>query len=339
MQTWQPQRHRSAPTTDGAKLECNENSVVGVVIPAYKVASAIGDVIRAVPVFVNIIIIVDDACPQASGAVAAQVGDPRVVVLNHPQNRGVGAAFKTGALKAVEFGCTIIVKVDGDGQMDPAAIPALLYPVIDGRVACAKANRLLYAGGWRQIPSARRLGILALSFLTKLASGHWRSSDPTNGFFAIRSDVFTSLDARRISDRFFFEISLVVELGAQGYAVADLPMRPSYENTESSLSPLHALVTFPGLLLLYGLRRMFLRHVWFDFTPTALLGISGSILIAWSITFGTYHWRLSAHTGVAATAGTVMLAALPFLLGTNLLVSGFVLEASKDFNHRVSPWL
>jgi glycosyltransferase involved in cell wall biosynthesis len=282
------------------------------------------------------IIVVDDACPESSGDVAEAVADPRVSVIRHEENRGVGGAVKSGFRRALELRADVVVKLDGDGQMDPRQIPVLSQLLVDGTAAYAKGNRFWHLASLSEMPPVRRLGNLGLSFLTKLASGHWGLLDPTNGYVAIRGDVLRCLKLDSVDDDYFFELSMLIELGKWGFKVAELPMSSRYGEEESSLSVTRALWTFPFKLLLGGIARVWYRHFWFDFTATALLLLTGIPMFLWGAGFGLYHWIVSVTSDTAATAGTVMLSALPFLLGVNFLLQAISYEVAGNFNTRVS---
>ena len=170
--------------------------IVAAVLPAYRTASAIRAVIEAIPPIVRHVIVVDDASPDGVAAVVAAIGDPRVVLLTHEANRGVGGAMKTGFARALELGADIVVKLDSDGQMDPALIPSLVAPLAEGRADLAKGNRFEDLAVISAMPPLRRAGNLALSFLVKAASGYWSLFDPCNGFIAIRSDLLRGPAAR-----------------------------------------------------------------------------------------------------------------------------------------------
>src|SRR6476620_4061889 len=188
--------------------------VVAVVIPACNEADKIGATIRSVPDFVDHVIVVDDGSHDATATIAAS--DPlssvtlsprsgqrvkvrgRVEVIVHPTNRGVGAAITTGYARALALGAHATAVMAGDGQMDPADLPQLLAPVVDGRADYAKGNRFAWPGGWRAMPAVRLFGGGLLSWLTKLASGYWRVGDSQCGYtvasrralLAIGSDLF-----------------------------------------------------------------------------------------------------------------------------------------------------
>ena len=308
-----------------------------VVIPCYRVARHIGAVIEGIPSYVDQIVIVDDCCPEHSGDVAEALADARVQVVRHAKNRGVGGAMKTGFARANELRADVVVKLDGDGQMDAAQIARLCKPLLTEKAAMTKFNRFWDFVALRQMPLARRVGNLGLSFLTKAASGHWKMFDPTNGFLALRGDVLRCLQLDALSDDYFFESSLLIELGKRGFRIQDLPLPARYGDEQSSMKLSRVLFTFPLKLLLGGMARVWYRHFWFDFTLAALLLVLGLPLCIWGLGFGAFAWWRSIHTGVTATSGTVMLAALPFLLGANLLLHAASLEVSDFFNGRVSP--
>jgi hypothetical protein len=186
------------------------------------------------------------------------------------------------------------------------------------------------------MPLIRRVGNLGLSFLCKLASGHWGLLDPTNGYVAIRADVLRCLKLNALSDGYFFELSMLIELGKWGFKVVEFPMESRYQGERSSLSIPHALWTFPFRLLLGTAARIWYRHFWYDFTLAALLLLTGVPLFSWGLCFGLYAWWQSITTHSAATAGTVMLSALPLLVGVNCLLQAISFEVSGDFNARVS---
>jgi len=237
-----------------------------VVIPAYRAAASILSVIEAVGPEIGLIVVVDDGCPEGTGVmVANKCGDPRVITLMHGFNQGVGAAFLTGMRYAIQRGAEIIVKVDADGQMDPAQVPALIHPIASGQADYVKGDRFFFLTNAASMPRVRRFGNLALSFLAKLSSGYWTIMDPTNGFFAIHARVAELLDDERIAKRFFFETDLLFHLGLIRAKVVEFPMRASYGNEVSNLRVSHQLGPFLAGHLRNTTRRILYRYFFRDF--------------------------------------------------------------------------
>lgn len=302
-----------------------------VIIPAYSEEQRIEGVIRGVPEWIDHIVVVDDASPDATCERAMAVGDPRVTVLRHEKNQGVGGATLTGFAKAVELGADILVKMDGDGQMDPRGLTSLVEPIRQGKADFTKGNRFLHLRALGQMPLKRRLGNIGLSFLAKLASGYWSIFDPTNGYLAMHASVFPLLDRDRISKRFFFEHSLLFELGLQRAVVGDVYMPARYDDDKvSHLSEFRSLVTFPPRLLRGLIRRVILLYFVRDFTMVSLFLITGFFESAFGLGWGIYHWILSARTGIPATTGTVMIAVLPLILGIQQLLQSLVMDIQNE---------
>lgn len=181
----------------------NEQRIT-VVIPCYNVERHIEGVAKAVPDFVDHIILVDDASKDGTRQIIDSLEDARTMVLHHEQNQGVGGAMLTGYRKAMELGDDIVVKIDGDGQMDCA----MIAPLIDSMAAetdMAKGNRLFNLAALKSMPRVRRFGNGVLGFMVKAASGYWEISDPVNGFFAIRTSTLRKMDLGRVAKDYFFE--------------------------------------------------------------------------------------------------------------------------------------
>lgn len=303
-----------------------QNLRVVVVIPAFREEAHIGEVIRGLPAWVDRIVVVDDASPDHTSERALAVGDARVTVQRHERNQGVGAATLSGFTKALEIGADVIVKMDGDGQMDPAGLPALLEPICRGEADYVKANRFLHGDALTQMPWVRRLGNIGLSFMAKVASGYWPIFDPTNGYIAIHAAVVPLLNPKRIHPRFFFENSMLIELGLHRAVVADVYLPARYGTKVSHLSETQALVTFPLLLLRGMLRRVVVQYFIRDFSAVSLFLVAGLMAVVFGIVWGAYHWWMSSHTGVPASTGTVMVAVLPIILGIQLLLQAIVMD-------------
>jgi glycosyltransferase involved in cell wall biosynthesis len=299
---------------------------VAVVIPCYRVAAHVGDVIRSIPPSVAFIVCVDDASPDALGDMLDSIGDRRVVRIRHDTNRGVGGAVKTGWREAVARGAEILVKLDGDGQMDGGDIEMLIAPLVEGRADFAKGNRFVDHEALRAMPRSRLAGNAALSLGVKAVSGYWNVLDPTNGFIALRASLLRRFDPARLDDRYFFETSLLVELNICRAVVADVALPARYGNQPTSLRISHTLATFPARLAGAFLRRFYWRYLIQDFGIVSIAVLLGVPLVLFGAAFGATHWMRSIRTGIPATAGTVFVAALPVILGAQLLLVALVLD-------------
>jgi glycosyltransferase involved in cell wall biosynthesis len=304
----------------------NDDLRVGVIIPAYRAARTIEAVVAGIPDWVDAIYVVDDASPDATRARVEGLADPRVRLLAHDENRGVGSAMVTGYRRALHEGMDVVVKMDADDQMDPADLPALIEPLVSGRADYAKGNRFHDTDALQRMPLLRKVGNSGLSFLIKAASGQWHVFDPTNGYTAIHRTALAALDLRRLHPRYFFESSMLIELRRLGAVVEDVPMAARYGDEESGLSIARTLVEFPWLLLRHGLRRVLWQYFVADFNAVSLLLASGIPLAACGLVFGLYHWADSFLRNRLTPTGTVMLAVLPLILGFQLLLQALVLD-------------
>ncbi len=308
---------------------------VAVVIPAYRAAAQIAGVLRGIPDFVNCIVVVEDCSPDDTAAVveAESRRDPRIRLLRHTENQGVGGAVLAGYAEARRLGAEIVVKMDSDGQMDPAHLPALIAPIVRGEADYTKGNRYLHARQLRSMPLPRRIGNLGLSFLTKLASGYWNIFDPTNGYTAIHASLIPLLNHEDIGRRYFFESSMLLELSLLRAVVRDVYIPARYGDETSNLSIAKTLRQFPPALARGFCRRAWIQYFVRDFSIASLYAIAGLALLLSGGVFGATHWLSSAHDGVATPTGTVMLAVLPVLLGIQLLLQAVSLDIQNQPRH------
>lgn len=309
------------------RLEAGGEPVrVAVVIPAFGVARHIEGVIGAIPDLVSDIIVVDDASRDETARIVGRLADPRLRLLRHQENGGVGAAVITGYRQALELGADVVVKLDGDGQMDPAHLSSLLEPILAGEADYTKGSRFYHTRRLRQMPFLRRVGNLGLSFLTKASSGYWDVFDPTNGYTAIHRKVLEMLEWQHLDRRWFFETSMLIELNLLRAVVRDVQIAAKYGDESSSLSPVGALLRFPRKLLAAFCRRIWLQYFVREFSPVSLFLVTGALLSVFGTLWGAAHWLQSARTGVEASTGTVMIAVVPLILGVQLLLQAMSLD-------------
>ncbi|MGI0149385.1 MAG: glycosyltransferase family 2 protein, partial [Thermoplasmata archaeon] len=245
-------------------------SRVGVVVPAFNEEAFIGGVISTMPAFVDDIIVVDDASTDGTFDAARSSNDPRVTVIRSPENRGVGGAVLLGFDAALERGCDLVAKMDGDGQMSPEHLAPLLDPLVTDGYDYAKGNRFLSPESLTVMPLHRLLANIALTFLTKIASGYWHVFDPQNGYVAITSRALRLLRLERIHRGYFFENDMLVQLNLHSARVRDVAIPARYAHEVSDVSFANIALTFPVLLCRRFFRRIITRYVLMDFSPIAL---------------------------------------------------------------------
>lgn len=298
------------------------DSRIAVVIPCYRVTRHILEVISSIGNEVWRIYIVDDACPDGSGKhVEAHCVDRRVQVVYHESNQGVGGAVMTGYRAAIADGAEVIVKVDGDGQMDTSLIPSFIGPILAGEADYTKGNRFFDLDEIRAMPRVRLFGNAVLSFMAKLSSGYWDLFDPTNGYTAIHADVARHLPFGKISCRYFFETDMLFRLNTLRAVVVDVPMDAKYGNEVSNLSISKIMGEFLVKHIRNFMKRIFYNYYLRDLSMASIELPLGLILLVAGISFGGYHWLESAREGVVTPAGTVMLAALPILMGLQFVLA------------------
>jgi glycosyltransferase involved in cell wall biosynthesis len=295
---------------------------VAVVIPCYRVKEHICAVLGALGPEVQRIYVIDDACPEHTGEyVRERTTDPRVTVLVNAQNLGVGGAVIEGYRAALAGGADIVVKIDGDGQMNPALIPDFIEAIRVFEADYTKGNRFFHPEDLAGMPLLRLIGNAALSFMTKLSSGYWNIFDPTNGFTAIHAEVLRLLPLDKLSRRYFFESDMLFRLNTVHARVIDIPMRAVYAGETSNLRPSRALLEFSVLHLRNTAKRLVYNYFLRDFSIASLELVFGLVLFAFGVVFGLTQWFLHWKAGEYASAGTVMLAVLPALSGLQLLLS------------------
>jgi len=298
------------------------NSRIAVVIPCYKVERHIREVISSIGLEIWRIYVIDDACPEGSGKhIEMQCLDQRVQVVYHECNQGVGGAVMTGYRAAIADGAEVIVKLDGDGQMDPSLILNFIEPILAGEADYTKGNRFFDLEEIRAMPKVRLFGNAVLSFMTKLSSGYWDLFDPTNGYTAIHADVARHLPFAKISKRYFFETDMLFRLNTLRAVVIDIPMDAQYGDEVSNLKISKILGEFLFKHTRNLIKRIFYNYYLRDLSLASIELPLGMVLFLVGASYGGYSWLQSAQSGAVTPAGTVMMAAMPILMGMQLVLA------------------
>jgi glycosyltransferase involved in cell wall biosynthesis len=310
-----------------------EGKRVAVVVPAFDEELLIAKTIRGIPDFVDHIVVVDDCSRDSTIARARETDDPRLEVLEHEENGGVGAAIVTGYQRCRELAIDVTCVMAADNQMDPDELQSLVHPVARGDVEYAKANRLFSGEAWTLIPRARYLGNAVLSLLTKIASGYWHIADSQAGYAAVSLDALRQLDLARLYSRYGFPNDMLVHLNVQNARVRDVPSRPIYGVGERSGIRIRRVAPRIAWLLLKGFWwRMTQKYVIRDFHPLVFFYALGALMTFVGLLLGMLVTVLRIGWGNDITTPTIVLVALLLVSGTQftLFAMWFDQEANKE---------
>ncbi len=309
------------------------NKLVAVVIPCYRVRNNIIEVLNGIGNEVFKIYVIDDACPQNTGEYVKSVSrDPRIVVLKNPTNLGVGGAVMVGYRQAILEKADVIVKLDGDGQMDPALIPNLLEPIRNGSADYVKGNRFWTYEHVKAMPKLRLIGNLLLSFLAKASSGYWNIFDPNNGFTAIKTETLKKLPMNKIDKRYYFESDMLFRLYLEEARVAQFIMFAKYANEKSNMKIFFVTFEFFAKHLRNLCKRIFYTYFIRDFSIASLNLLVGLILTGFGLLFGFNALFQGLFTEIPSTTGTQIITAISILSGLQFLLS----FANVDLNRVTS---
>ncbi len=263
-----------------------QNKQIAVVVPCYNEESQIEQVIATIPDYIDAIVVIDDVSRDNTVKVIerAQQGNPKVVLIKHDKNQGVGGAIASGYKWARDNNMDIAVVMAGDGQMDPDELPKLIEPIVNGETDYTKTNRLFYGDAFNQIPKVRYFGNSILSLLTKIASGYWHIADSQSGYTAIGKEPLQLIDWDKMYKRYGQPNDLLVRLNIYNFRVRDIITKPVYNVGEKSKMKVHHVVfTIGWLLIKQFFFRLKEKYVIRDFHPLVFFYFFGFFLMAASI--------------------------------------------------------
>jgi hypothetical protein len=294
-----------------------------IVIPYYNASSKIIEVIKAIPNFIDYVIIVDDCGsePLPKDIVSSSINSStEIVFLKNAVNSGVGGATKFGFLKAIELNVDIVIKIDSDNQMDLKYLPIMIDSLISNEADYVKGNRFRDLKALKKMPFVRRFGNLILSFLIKISTGYWNVFDPTNGYFALKTTILKQIDFDKISNRYFFETSLIAELYYFNVRIKDITMPAIYNDEKSSMKVWQMPFLFSKNLLLLFIKRIAKKYFLYDFNIGSIYILFGLPLFLFGISYGIFKWIYYSTLQTLAPTGTIMLVTLSIILGFQLLL-------------------
>ena len=315
------------------KISNWSNESIAIVIPYYNASQQIVEVIKVIPTFINHVIIVDDCSKEKlpiNEIQAALNAVSNLVILKNDINAGVGGATKLGFQKSIELKSLITIKVDADNQMDLSYLPNLIKPLIKNKADFAKGNRFRDLKALKQMPFVRRIGNLILSFLIKVATGYWNVFDPTNGYFAIKNSLLTKINLEKLSNRYYFETSLLSELYFQHARIKDVAMPAIYADEKSNMILWKMPFLFSRKLLITFVKRIAKEYFLFNFNIASLFIVTGLPLFLFGVIFGIKQWIFYTNINEFAPTGTIMIVTLSIILGFQLLLQAIQYDISTS---------
>jgi len=302
---------------------------IGVVILAHNEENHIEDTIDTLPDFIDKIYVVDDGSTDETAGIVLKYKDERLKLLQHEINKGPGAALVTGYKAALQDEIDVIVKMDGDNQMDPNYIPSLLDPIIENRADYTKGNRLLSPEYRGKMTRWRFFGNAILTFLTKVGSGYWQIMDPQNGYTAISKGVLKQINVDSIYYYYGYLNNILVKLNVYGYNIGDIAMPAKYGNEKSSIKYSKYIFKVSGLLLKDFSWRLKMKYVVLSFHPLVLFYLFGIILTPiglFSGLFSLYHKYVMGEALFVRGA----LSLLVFIIGVQFLLFAMLFDMQAD---------
>lgn len=235
-----------------------EGARIAVVVPAHDEEERIATTLAGMPACVDAIVVVDDGSADRTGEIVRASPDPRVRLVVHGHNRGVGAAITTGYRAAFAGGADVAVVMGADGQMDPRELTTLAGPVARGEVDYAKGNRLAHAE-LGAMPLERRVGNAFFSALTRAVTG-LSVTDSQCGYTALARSAASRLDLEALWPGYGYPNDLLARAADAGLRVSDVPVRPIYAGEASGIGLWEGLVVIPSVIARAGLRRALHRR-------------------------------------------------------------------------------
>ena len=308
---------------------------IGVVIPSYNEENHVKDTVETIPDFVDRIYVVDDGSVDKTADVVKMLIDQRICLLQHEVNKGMGAALVTGYKAALKDEMDIIVKMDGDNQMDPEQLPNLVEPIIEGRADYTKGNRLLSPEYRRGMTKWRFFGNSILTLLTKIGAGYWQMMDPQNGYTAISMRVLKGINLDSIYPYYGYCNDILVKLNVYGYRVMDIEMPARYGSENSSIKYSKYIAKVSLMLLCDFFWRLKMKYVVLGFHPLVLFYMLGIVLTPIGLFGGLFSlYYKCVMGGVLFVRGTLSL--LVFILGVQFLL--FAMLFDMQVNERERRW-
>lgn len=307
------------------------NNKVGIYVPAYNEEKNIGEVLETMPDYVDFILVVDDHSTDNTSKVVKKImkKDNRITLVRNKQNQGNGYGAKLAYQRLIEMGSDLIAPLAGDGQTEPQYLPRLLDPVVDGICDLAKGNRFLEPAVYKKMPRYRFIGNIFVTMLNKFSTGYYSMFDSLNGYYVGRADYLAKINFDALGNRYEFENSFWIQLNIAGARVKDISIPPIYKEEKSKIKLVKVIGPTLWTLQKGFVKRIFLKHILFNFSPIGLFYVAGTLLTWFGVIFGLIVFITSLGPASASTA-TVMIAVVPFILGIQFLLQAVVLDIQNE---------
>lgn len=308
---------------------------VAFVIPAYNEEKLIKKTLTTLPDFVDKAYVVDDCSKDKTLQILQQLAkqNKKIVVLHNEVNQGVGASLVNGFRAALAGDCQLIGVMAADAQCNPDYIHKMIDSLIDNKVDYVKANRFVHLEDLAQMPTYRRIGNIFITILTKFATGYYSIFDSQNGYGVFRREILEVLPLDRIGKRYDYENTLLINMSIMNASIKDEPV-PAIYGDETSTIPFFRTAWRALRVLWNGFwRRIFHKYVVVNFHPIALFLFGGIVLSIIGIAFGIYIFAAKVFAGTSPSTGTVMMSALPLILGFQLFLTSIVMDMNNEGRH------
>ena len=308
------------------------NKKISVVIPAYNIGKSILKFLNDIPDYVDAIYLVDDKCPLNTGKIAEEniIQSNKLKIFFNDKNLGVGGAVKIGYLESLKNEIDIIVKIDGDNQMNPKQIEKLVEPLM-ADYDYAKGNRFLENNDIPNYPITRFYGNIFLSFMSKLSSGYWNIFDPINGFTAITKETLKKLDLSKIDNGYFFETDMLFNLYNNRRKVKDVPVEIKYFKDQiQNMSLIKETKNFFLKNVSRCLMRIKINYFSNNFTLGSLFFLVFLLTGVFTIFYGGYNYFYYSYINEFAPTGVVVLSSISLLIAILSLMIFLILD---NFNN------
>jgi glycosyltransferase involved in cell wall biosynthesis len=304
---------------------------IGVVVPAYNEEKLIRTTIEGIPNYIRRIYVINDASTDSTAEVLKSIHDPRLCVITHEKNQGVGAAILHGYKRALQEDMDIMAVMGGDNQMNPAHLPSLLMPIIEGKADYTKGNRLGCDEFRCGMSSWRLFGNSLLSLVTKIGSGYWHIMDPQNGYTAISKHALSNMEIDTLYTYYGYCNDMLVKLNTFGFRALDVTMPAHYGEEKSSIKYGKYMSKVSVMLFKKFLWRLKVKYSIINFHPLVFFYVFGMIFLPLGILTGLYMLLSGLITGWYIPASLPLVGALFFIAGLQMTLFAMLFDMKECY--------